>query len=400
MKKRASENLIQRFFEQEAAGGVLLIVAAVLAMLIANSPLFGHYDLLIDTPVTVAIGSFILSKPLLLWINDGLMAIFFLLVGLELKRELLEGELSNIKKIVLPAVGAIGGMLVPALIYWWVNKDNPDALSGWAIPAATDIAFALGVLALLGSRVPVTVKIFLTSIAVFDDVGAILIIAFFYTSKISMFALIVAAVCCAILFVFNRSGVMALRAYLFIGLIMWVALLKSGVHATLGGVILAFFIPLSSPRSHPRIKTSSPLKFLEHELHAPVAFLILPIFAFANSGIRFIGMGVEDMLHPVPMGIAGGLFIGKQIGVFVFCALAVKLGIAHLPKGMGWRHLYGVAALCGIGFTMSLFIGSLAFEESGINAVVDERLGIVFGSLVSALLGYGLLRFSKQKALP
>lgn len=397
MKKRASSIALQRFFEHETAGGILLIVAAALAMMMANSPLYGHYDLLIDTPVVVSIGDFLLAKPLLLWINDGLMAIFFLLVGLELKRELLEGELSSAKKIALPAVGAFGGMLIPALIYWWVNKDNPVALSGWAIPAATDIAFALGVLALLGSRVPITVKVFLTSIAVFDDVGAILIIAFFYTSKISMFALIVASICCAILFIFNRSGVMTLRAYLFIGLIMWVALLKSGVHATLGGVILAFFIPMSSPRPHPEIKIPSPLKFLEHELHAPVAFLILPVFAFANSGIRFIGMGVEDFIHSVPVGIAGGLFIGKQIGVFLFCALAIKLGMAKLPKGMNWKHLYGVAALCGIGFTMSLFIGSLAFEESGINAVVDERLGIVFGSLASALLGYFVLKFAGSK---
>lgn len=398
MKTRTKSHPIQRFFEQETAGGILLIVAAVLAMLLANSPFYGHYDLLIDTPFIISLGDFELAKPLLLWINDGLMAVFFLLVGLELKRELLEGELSDPRKIALPAIGAIGGMIVPALIYWWVNKDNPAALAGWAIPAATDIAFALGVLALLGSRVPVTVKIFLTSIAVFDDVGAILIIAFFYTSKISMLALVVAAVCCTLLLICNRSGVTTLRAYLLIGLVMWVALLKSGVHATLGGVILAFFIPMTAARPHPEIKIPSPLKFLEHELHAPVAFLILPIFAFANSGIRFIGMGVDDFTHSVPVGIASGLFFGKQIGVFLFCAVFILLGWVKLPNGMRWVHLYGVAALCGIGFTMSLFIGSLAFEESGINSVVDERLGIVFGSLMSALVGYAVLRLAKQKA--
>ncbi|WP_353939465.1 Na+/H+ antiporter NhaA [Saccharophagus degradans] len=398
MKTRKSHP-IKRFFEQETAGGILLIVAAALAMLLANSPFYGHYDLLIDTPFIISLGDFALEKPLLLWINDGLMAVFFLLVGLELKRELLDGELSDPRKIALPAVGAIGGMLVPALIYWWINKDNPAALSGWAIPAATDIAFALGVLALLGSRVPVTVKIFLTSIAVFDDIGAILIIAFFYTSKISMLALVVAAVCCAILFICNRSGVTSLRAYLLIGLVMWVALLKSGVHATLGGVILAFFIPMTAARPHPEIKIPSPLKFLEHELHAPVAFLILPIFAFANSGIRFIGMGVEDFTHSVPVGIASGLFFGKQLGVFLFCGLCVLFGWLKLPKGMRWVHLYGVAVLCGIGFTMSLFIGSLAFQESGINSVIDERLGVVFGSLVSAVLGFVVLRSAKSQRL-
>lgn len=391
-------NMISKFLKSEPAGGILLIVAATLAMIMANSPLHSVYNYLIDTPFTISLGGAGLSKPLLLWINDGLMAIFFLLVGLELKRELLEGELSDIKNITLPAVGALGGMIIPASIYVFLNHDDPQAISGWAIPAATDIAFALGILSLLGSRVPASLKIFLTSIAIFDDIGAIIIIAAFYTAKISIFALSVAAACLAIMFICNRKGVSSLRVYGAIGVVLWVALLKSGVHATLAGVLVAFFIPIKAD-SHRRYYTNkSPLKYLEHELHGPVAFIILPIFAFANSGINLTNIAVNEVLHPVPVGIALGLFFGKQLGVFSFCWLAIKCGLTKLPSGMSMLSMYGIALLCGIGFTMSLFIGSLAFEAAGMNLPFDERLGIIAGSLVSACAGYIVLNYSLPKA--
>ena len=308
-----------RFFtllHHPTAGGILLMLAAILALISANSALEPYYELLLSTPVEVRIGALQIAKPLLLWINDGLMAVFFFLVGLELKRELLEGELSDKRNIVLPGIGAIGGMAIPALIYLFLNADSPTAAQGWAIPAATDIAFALGVLSLLGSRVPVSIKIFLTSLAIFDDIGAILIIAFFYTSKISLTALIVAGICLPILLFLNRQNVTHKSPYMLIGLVMWVALLKSGVHATLTGVVLAMFIPLRSRE----IPTESPLRSLEEDLHSVVGLIILPIFAFANAGINFSGIGVEQLTHDVPTGIALGLFAGKQIGIFGFCA--------------------------------------------------------------------------------
>jgi len=369
-------SLIKDFLKLESASGILLLFTAILAMFMANSPLSHWYDMLLDVPVEIRIGELIIAKPLLLWINDGLMALFFFLVGLELKREVLEGELAEPKNIVLPALGAIGGMLVPAMIYVAFNYDDPEAIKGWAIPAATDIAFALGILLLLGKKVPLSIKIFLVSLAIFDDIGAIVIIAIFYTSNLSVLSLVVAAVCIVVLYVLNRQGVMETTPYLLIGLIMWVAVLKSGVHATLAGVICAFFIPLRNAKSPKK----SPLRELEHSLHVSVAFGVLPLFAFANAGISFSGVGMDDLLHPVSLGIFMGLFIGKQLGVFLFCWVGIKLGIAQLPKGMTWHSLYGVAILCGIGFTMSLFIGSLAFEESA-NVTFDERLGIIIGSL-------------------
>ncbi len=384
------QTYITKFFKLESAGGIILIFAAALALIFANSPLQSYYALLLDTPVEIRIGTFEIAKPLLLWINDGLMAIFFFLVGLELKRELIEGELSDKKNIILPAVGAIGGMAIPALIYVYLNWDDPIALKGWAIPAATDIAFALGVLTLLGSRVPVSIKIFLTSLAIFDDVGAIIIIAIFYTSKISLTSLIVVAICIPLLYFINKRNPESTSLYIVIGAIMWVAMLKSGVHATLAGVILAMFIPMRS-------KTNahySPLKSMEHDLHSVVAFFVLPVFAFANAGISFNGIGLEQVSHSVPLGIALGLFVGKQIGVFGLCWLAIKFGLTSLPKGMSWGSLYGTAALCGIGFTMSLFIGSLAFEETGVNLMFDERLGIIIGSLASGIIGYIVLNMS------
>lgn len=391
-----AETTITRFLRLESAAGILLFLAAVIAIIAANSPLLPYYKLLLSTPVELRVGTLEIAKPLLLWINDGLMAVFFFLVGLELKREWIEGELADKRNIILPGIGAIGGMLVPALVYLYFNYNDPIAVQGWAIPAATDIAFALGVLALLGSRVPVSLKVFLTSLAIFDDIGAILIIALFYTSKISLTALAVAALCIPVLLLLNRANVVSKSPYLLIGVIIWVATLKSGVHATLAGVILALFIPMRSKQD----PTVSPLKSLEHDLHSIVAFFILPVFAFANAGVDLFGVGMEQLLHPVPIGIALGLFLGKQIGVFGLCWIAIKLKLAKIPTGMNWLNLYGISVLSGIGFTMSLFIGSLAFEETGINLTFDERLGIIVGSLLSGILGYLVLRTSLKKQKP
>ena len=386
-------SFINDFFKLESAGGIILIIAAALAIVIANTPLEPYYQLLLNTPVAVKVGMLEVAKPLLLWINDGLMAVFFLMVGLELKRELMEGELSNKESIILPAVGAIGGMAIPALIYLYFNYDDPAAQNGWAIPAATDIAFALGILALLGSRVPTSIKIFLTSLAIFDDIGAIVIIALFYTSKISLMALIVVALCIPVLAIMNRANVISKSPYILIGIIMWIATLKSGVHATLAGVVLAMFIPLNVKDK----TTPSPLKTMEHDLHSVVAFFILPVFAFANAGISLKGADTDMLLHPVSTGIAVGLILGKQIGIFGICGLFIKLKLAKMPNNMTWASLYGTSALCGIGFTMSLFIGSLAFQESGINRMFDERFGIIIGSVVSGLIGYLILKFALKE---
>lgn len=384
----SSKSFTASFFKLESAGGILLMLAAILAMVCANTALVVYYDLFLSTPVEIRVGALEVAKPLLLWINDGLMAVFFFLVGLELKRELIEGELANKRNIILPAVGAVGGMLIPALIYLYFNHNDPVAVKGWAIPAATDIAFALGVLTLLGSRVPTSLKVFLTSLAIFDDIGAILIIAFFYTSNISTFALTIVALCIPVLLIFNRRNIDSKSLYILVGIIMWVATLKSGVHATLAGVVLAMFIPMKAKDG------SSPLKSMEHDLHSLVAFFILPVFAFANAGINFQGVGLAQLQHGVPLGIASGLLFGKQLGVFGLCYLAIKLNFTKLPKGMSWLSLYGTAALCGIGFTMSLFVGSLAFEETGVNLIFDERLGIIIGSLASGVVGYLVLNHS------
>ncbi|MEX0943674.1 MAG: Na+/H+ antiporter NhaA [Pseudomonadales bacterium] len=384
---------ISDFLKHEQAAGIMLIGASIIAILLANSAFDQYYQLLIDTRVMVAVGAFEIAKPLLLWVNDGLMAVFFLLVGLELKREVVDGELSEVRKVILPALGGIGGMAVPAAIYVYLNFDDPVAIQGWAIPAATDIAFALGILTLLGSRVPASLKIFLTSLAIFDDIGAIVIIALFYTSHISLAALIVAAICLSLLFYLNRRGVLETSPYIVIGAVMWAALLKSGVHATLAGILLAMFIPIRSARA-PGV---SPLKDLEHNLHAVVAFFILPVFAFCNAGINFTGIGIEAITHPVPFGIALGLFFGKQLGVFGLCWLGVKAGLAKLPEDISWLSLYGVAVLCGVGFTMSLFISSLAFQETGVNTMVDERLGIIIGSVLSGVVGFLIIKFSLRK---
>jgi len=388
MKPKSGGSYIADFFRLEAAGGILLMGSAALAIVLANSPLHTYYDLLLSTPVEVRVGALQIAKPLLLWINDGLMAVFFFLVGLELKRELIEGELADKRNIVLPGVGALGGIAIPAAIYLAFNHGDPVAGQGWAIPAATDIAFALGILTLVGSRVPTSIKIFLTSLAIFDDIAAIVIVAVFYTAKISVGSLVVVVCCLPVLALMNRRDVTASSPYLLVGIVMWVATLKSGVHATLAGVVLAMFVPLRS-RADPVV---SPLKTLEHDLHTIVAFFVLPVFAFANAGISFAGVGVAQLLHPVPLGIALGLVAGKQVGIFGACALAIKLGWTALPRGVSWVHLYGTAALCGVGFTMSLFIGTLAFEEIGVDLLFDERLGIILGSLISGLVGFFVLR--------
>ena len=386
---------IRNFLKMESAGGMVLMAAAVLALLAANTGAAGLYSYFIETPVEVRVGGLQIAKPLFLWVNDGLMAIFFFLVGLELKREFLEGELSDASSIVLPAVGAVGGMVVPVAIYLFINQDDPAGFNGWAIPAATDIAFALGILSLLGSRVPISLKVFLVSLAIFDDLGAIIIIAAFYSADLSSTALAVAAACLVALTIMNRRNVVSISSYVFIGLIMWIAVLKSGVHATLAGVALAAFIPMRDPgNSH-----YSPLRELEHDLHQVVAFGVLPMFAFVNAGIDLSGIGLSDVLHKVPLGIATGLFIGKQVGIFLLCLVAIKLGFDRLNQGASWGSLYGVSILCGVGFTMSLFVGSLAFENPLVeqDLVFDERLGIILGSLLSGIMGYVVLHLSLPK---
>lgn len=386
-------SFFQDFLKKESASGILLITAALLAIIIANSPLSGLYAELLNIPVEIRIGALHIAKPLILWINDGLMAIFFFLIGLELKRELIEGELSDSKKLILPAFAAVGGMLFPALIYASLNWGDPEALKGWAIPAATDIAFALGILAMLGNRVPVALKVFLVSLAIMDDMGAIIIIAIFYTSDLSFSSLNVALVAVCFLLLFNFRKVKTLAPYILVGIILWIAVLKSGVHATLAGVVLAFCIPLKTSSEDER----SIAKSLEHDLHGSVSYVIIPIFAFANAGVSLEGFSFNSLLEPIPLGIILGLFIGKQIGVMLFSFIAVKMGIAALPDSINWKQLYGVAFLCGVGFTMSLFIGSLAFEQGGTQAnLMNDRLGILVGSMLSAVVGYLYL----NKVLP
>lgn len=383
-----------RFFQLEAASGLLLIAAAALALIINNSPLSHLYNAFLDTPVVAQVGALKIAKPALLWINDGLMALFFLLIGLEVKRELLDGHLSKPSQVVLPGAAAIGGMVVPALIYWALNKDNPAALAGWAIPMATDIAFALGVLALLGKRVPVSLKLFLMTLAIIDDLGAIIVIALFYSADLSTASLAGAGACLIALIAMNRLGVVKLGPYMIIGLILWVCVLKSGVHATLAGVTLAFCIPLRTKNAE-----TSPLLSLEHALHPWVAYAILPLFAFANAGVSLTGVSLESFTHSVPMGIAAGLLIGKTVGVFGLTWLAIKTGIASLPSGANWGQVLGVAILCGIGFTMSLFVGSLAFVPGSSEYAGMDRMGILTGSILAAVIGYAVTAMASRKAV-
>lgn len=383
-----SAQLLQEFVRLESAGGIVLFAAALLAMIVANSPLRGAYEELRWLAFEIRLGEAGIGKPLLLWINDGLMAVFFLLVGMELKRELAEGYLSSLERASLPAFAAAGGMLGPAAVYATLNWGDAAAMRGWAIPTATDIAFALGVLSLLGARVPAALKALLLSVAIFDDLGAIAVIALFYTEQLSMTALAASLAFVGVLAALNRLGVVRPAAYLLVGVPLWVAVLKSGAHATLAGVIVAFFIPLRSAQED----GGSPLKSLEHALHPWVAFGILPLFAFANAGVSVAGLSAADLVHPVPLGIALGLLLGKVLGVTAASALAVWSGLASLGEGIRWSHVVGVALLCGVGFTMSLFIASLAFDEGGVSFQGLDRLGVLSGSFVAGLAGYALLR--------
>lgn len=389
-------NAAADFFHLEAAGGILLIIASMLAIIIANSPWGDTYNYILNglhfhVGLVDAADKFLgVEKSILHWINDGLMAIFFLLVGLEIKREMVAGELSSVSKATLPIIAAIGGMIVPAAIYVFFNMATPETLRGWAIPGATDIAFALAVMSLLGSRVPLSLKIFLTAIAIIDDLGAILIIALFYADGLHLYALLFALLPILGLFILNRTGFGHRGLYMLFGVILWMAVLKSGVHATMAGVITAFFIPLRVPDER-----RSPAQRLERDLHPWVVFLILPLFGFANAGVSFEGLSADIMFQPVALGIMLGLFIGKQIGVFGASWLAIKAGFCEKPEGTHWAQIYGAALLCGIGFTMSLFIGGLAF--TGVESQATVRLGVLAGSVLSALAGYFILRSAIQK---
>ncbi len=375
---------LKDFLKQESAGGIVLIIAAALALVIANSPLAPAYFGTLETKLNVSFGAFEINKALLLWINDGLMAIFFFLIGLEVKREVIGGQLSSWDKASLPLAAAIGGMAIPALIYVGFNANSPDTIGGWAIPAATDIAFALGILSLLGPRVPVAMKALLLAIAVIDDIGAITVIALFYTGEIKVDMLIGGGIALALLFAVGRMRIASTIPYVLLTVIMWVFVLKSGVHATLAGVTAAMMVPMVA-RDGSRM-----LEKMEHGLHSWVAFLIIPIFGFANAGVTLIGLSPADLLQPVPLGIALGLLIGKQVGIVGFAWIAVKAGIAKLPDGVGWRKIHGLSLLAAIGFTMSLFIGNLAFDDPAqIDAV---KVGVLSGSLVAAILGFLMLK--------
>ncbi len=381
--KAAFPPMLREFISKESAGGIVLIVAAAAALVIANSSMLPAYRDLLATPVSFGAGSLIsIDKPLLLWINDGLMALFFFLIGLEVKREIVAGQLRSWKNAALPVYAAIGGMAVPALAYVAINTGEPGNLRGWAIPAATDIAFALGLLALLGSRVPVALKALLLAIAIIDDIGAIAIIALFYTENIELVALGLALLPAMAMLLLNRFGVARTIPYFIMGALLWLLVLKSGVHATLAGVVTAMFVPLATGRERP-------LERLEHALHPWVAFLILPVFAFANAGVSFAGGGLGTLFAPLSLGIAAGLVIGKQAGIFGACYFAARTGLASIPPGVSLRQLYGLACLAGIGFTMSLFIGGLAFTDPArIEAV---KMGVLAGSFLSAIIGLAVL---------
>jgi NhaA family Na+:H+ antiporter len=381
---------IYKLFSNDAIGGILIIFGTVLAMIFANTQsLTPYYEMFRTVPVAVSVGSFAIAKPLLLWINDGLMAVFFLAVGLELKREFIEGHLAERKNTIMPLMGAFGGMIVPAAIYWFFNHQDKAAMSGWAIPMATDIAFALGILMLFGKRVPVALKVLLVSMAIFDDLGAIAVIAIFYTSKLSVAAMLFAFFIIIVLFLLNRIRVSSLAVYIILGIFLWIAVLKSGIHATLAGILLAIFIPYKSSDGKRSIS-----KELEHDLDGSITYLILPLFAFVNAGVGLGNLSSDVLLHPITLGVALGLFIGKQLGVFFFCWMSVKLGIAKLPKELNWQLIYGISLLAGIGFTMSLFIDSLAFEQAGesVTVLLDGRLGILIGSLISGIAGVLVLK--------
>ncbi|KYN80983.1 Na+/H+ antiporter NhaA [Vibrio cidicii] len=376
---------IRDFFKMESAGGILLVIAAAIAMVIANTSLNDTYQSVLH--------SYLFGMSVSHWINDGLMAIFFLLIGLEVKRELLEGALKSKETAIFPAIAAVGGMLAPALVYVLFNSGDPQAVQGWAIPAATDIAFALGIMALLGKRVPVSLKVFLLALAIIDDLGVVVIIALFYSGDLSTLALTIGFIMTGVLFLLNAKKVTKLTWYIVVGIILWAAVLKSGVHATLAGVVIGFAIPLNGKKGE-----HSPLKHMEHALHPYVAFAILPLFAFANAGISLEGVSMSGLTSMLPLGIALGLLIGKPLGIFTFSWVAVKTGVARLPEGITFRHIFAVSVLCGIGFTMSIFISSLAF--GGVSPEYDTyaRLGILMGSTTAAVIGYCLLHLSLPKS--
>jgi len=387
---------LSEFLKSDATGGILLIIATILALALVNSSLSHWYEYFLHIPMEIRVGSLHLDKTLHHWINDGLMVIFFLMVGLEVKREVIAGHLSSLRQVALPTIAALGGIAVPAIIYLYFNHADPVARDGWAIPTATDIAFALGILSLLGKRVPVSLKVFLMALAIIDDLGAIIIIALFYTTDLSMISIYIASISLVVLILFNIFGVSRKSLYFAVGLVLWVSVLKSGVHATLAGVALALTIPMVAKNEDGTV--FSPLKEIEHSLHPWITFFILPLFAFVNAGIDMRSLSIDQITQPVPMGIALGLFLGKQLGVFGLSWLAIKLKIATLPKGSSWLMLYGVSLLTGIGFTMSLFIDSLAFSDDALFAYTD-KLAILIGTLLSAVFGYFVLRYAlKPKA--
>ena len=378
---------VNQFVNSQTIGGVLLALAAVLALVLSNSPWQASYQAFLQLPTEIRIGGdwLVLAKPTLVWVNDLWMAVFFFLVGLEIKREMLEGELASLRQALLPAGAALGGMVLPALIYAAINAHDPLGLRGWGIPMATDIAFALGILVLLGSRVPTSLKIFLTAVAIIDDLGAILVIAFFYTADLSLVMLMAAGGGMLLLLAMNRSRVTAIGPYVVVGLVIWVCVLKSGIHATLAGVITALAIPLSDGRG------GSPLATAEHALQPWVAYLVLPVFAFANAGVALDGISLATLTQTVPLGIVAGLVFGKAIGVFGASWLLIRFGGATLPEQASWQQFFGVCVLCGVGFTMSLFIGSLAFETAVADYATQVKIGVLLGSLISATLAVLLL---------
>lgn len=379
---------IRKFLQLESASGILLLAFAMLAMLFANTPLKDLYFDFLSMPVSIQIGLFSIHKPLLMWVNDGFMAVFFVLIGLEVKREMMVGAISNYQRAIFPAIGALGGMIVPALVFTLINNDSPEFQQGWAIPMATDIAFALGVLGLLGKRVPFALKIFLLALAIIDDLGAIVVIAIFFSHELSTTALISAAIAITALIIMNRMRVTAICAYMVVGLILWASVLKSGVHATLAGVIIGFCVPLKGKNGE------EPLAHFEHILAPWCSFVILPLFAFSNAGVSLAGMSLSTLFSPLTMGVALGLLVGKTLGVFSFSFLAVKLGIAQLSEGINFKQIFAVSILCGIGFTMSMFLAGLAFggDEADGQFISLARLGILIGSGISAVLGYYLLK--------
>lgn len=383
---------LQQFFSHDAAGGILLVGAAMLAMLMANSPLAAIYKAFLSMPMIIQLGNFEIAKPLLLWINDGLMAVFFFVIGLEIKREILSGHLSSPSQITLPALAAAAGIAFPALIYSLFNSQDAIAINGCAIPSATDIAFALGIFVLFGKSLPLSLKLFLLSVAIFDDIGAIVIIALFYSQDLSTLSLAIAAIGLIALLLVNKANIRVQGVYILIGVVVWAAVLKSGVHATLAGFALAWFIPLNLKNT----QGQAMLPHLEHSLHPWVAFFVLPVFAFANAGVTLLGATTADLFNSITLGIAAGLFIGKQIGIFGTCYLVVKSGLAKLPQDTTWPQLYAVTLLCGIGFTMSLFIGTLAFEDQGLSYQLSVKIGVLMGSIASALLGGWLLSRANQ----